>query len=265
MTDFKFETLLIKIDHSICRVILNRPAVKNSFQQQMISELTEFFQKIPAEKNIRSVILSGAGNVFCSGADLGWMKSMASYTELENKNDSIKLFEMFKAIHDCPCPVITEVQGAAFGGALGLIACSDYVVALEKTNFCFSEVRLGLAPAVISYFILPKVVPHLVRPLMLSGQVFTTSEALRLGLVHRSAQTQEELHLLSEEFAFQFNDCGPQAVRKTKEMLNQLNHLDFAGAQDLTTTTIAQLRVGPEGQEGLAAFFEKRKAHWKLS
>ncbi len=152
-------------------VKLNRPEVKNAFHPEMIAEITAAFTEFNMDSKIKAVVIAGEGSVFCAGADLNWMQEMIKYSLAENQKDSEKLWQMFEAIQVCERPVIGIVHGAVFGGALGLMACCDYVFAEEKTQFCFSEVKLGLVPAVISSFVLKKVPDAFVRPLMLSAEV----------------------------------------------------------------------------------------------
>lgn len=256
-------------------VYLNRPEVKNAFNPEMIQEITETFQSIP--KEIRVVNLRGRGSIFCSGADLEWMKSMVHFNIEENKTDSNLLYEMFQSMKNCNAPIVTVVHGAAMGGALGLIANSDIVLAENLTKFCFSEVKLGLAPAVISSFVMRKANLGIISPLMISGKVFNVTEAERSGLVYESGSIES----LEEKLKFwnqQFMDSAPGAVRATKELINQLIDLSLTSFQskgpqesidkilfqkNLTTDLIASRRVCAEGQEGIKSFLEKRSANWR--
>lgn len=249
---------------------LNRPEVRNAFNPEMIQEITEAFDSIPLE--VRAVNLKGKGSVFCSGADLEWMKSMVNFTLEENKSDSNKLYEMFQAMKNCPAPIVTVVQGAAMGGALGLLACSDVVLAESSTKFCFSEVKLGLAPAVISSFVLRKVNLGMISPLMTSGKIFGVSEAERCGLVHEVGQT-ETLEERLKGWNQHYLDSAPNAVRETKKLIQNLMDLSLTETKsskeklliqkEMTTDLIAARRVSQEGQEGLKSFLEKRKATWR--
>lgn len=237
-------------------ITLNRPESKNAFDQVMIAELTELFNKISQDESITAVILKGAGTAFCSGADLSWMKNMINYSYQENLTDSVKLWNLFAAIDECPHIVITQVHGAAFGGALGLIACSDYVFAEEKTKFCFSEVKLGLAPAVISSFILNKCSTAVVKPLMLSAEVFTAQTALQAGLV----QQIDSSVLSIEDLQSKFKANGAKAMRATKKLIKdlQFDRQRQESHKQLTTELISQLRVGEEAQDRLNAFLNKK-------
>lgn len=252
--------LQIEKNKSVYNITLNRPDVRNAFNPEMIAEVTHTFRNIP--KGVKIVVLRGQGSVFCSGADLEWMRSMVNFTLEQNQADSVQLFEMFQAIRDCSAPVMSVVQGAAMGGALGIIACSDVVLAEEKTQFCFSEVRLGLAPAVISQFILEKLSVAQVAPWMISGKVFGVLEALHMGLVHIDTKA-ETLEAEAKSWIQGFLDASPVAVAETRQLVRTLTGKQALDSKHITTSLISKLRVSEEGQEGLKAFLEKRKPAWK--
>lgn len=257
-----------EIEKTIARISLARPDVRNAFHPEMIEELIQIFTDLPNNSNLRVIHFSGEGKSFCAGGDLSWMKEMKSYTHEQNLKDSDRLFHMFEVMMNCPLPIITTAHGAAFGGALGLLACSDYVLCEAKTQLCFSEVKLGIAPAVISSFVLQKVSLGHVGPWMMSGQIFTSSQAKEMGLVHQvcdeaSLQTQTEVALNW------FLEAGPLAVKKTKNLIHKVavpsSGLSWSERRQITSNLIAELRTGDEGQEGLASFLEKRKPRWRLS
>lgn len=250
----------IQLKEKIYLVTLNRPDVRNAFNPEMIREITLAFKNVPVES--RMVVLQGNGKVFCSGADLEWMKSMVDYTFEKNVADSVELHLMFETMRNCPLPIVAVVQGAAMGGALGLIACSDVVIAEESTQFCFSEVRLGLAPAVISSFVLQKANLGLIGPWMISGKIFGAQEGVRMGLVHEVVGT-ENLAAVQDRWMQVFLDAAPGAIRDTKVLLQELLQKDDQEQKQITTQLIANRRVSAEGQEGLKAFLEKRKPSWK--
>jgi methylglutaconyl-CoA hydratase len=262
-----YKHLLLKRDStkkSIVRITLNRPEVRNAFNPEMIQEITDIFNAISLDFSARLIILDGAGKNFCAGADLEWMKSMVNFSEVENRKDSLMLFEMFEAVLNCQKPVVSIAHGGVFGGALGLLAVSDIVIAEDSTQFCFSEVKLGLAPAVISCFVLKKLQTNQVSPLMISGKVFTTSEALKIGLVHDSYHATN----LDEKINFwikQFLEAAPQAVSATKKLTREIKELDWKSQRELACGLIAERRVSVEGQEGLKAFLEKRNPAWRNS
>lgn len=245
-------------DNSIKIVELNKPELKNAFNPEMISEITEAFKNLSKDKSVRAVILKGAGTAFCAGADLNWMKSMVDFSFDQNIRDSEKLWEMFESIAFCEVPVIGLIHGAAFGGALGLIAACDFVIADEATKFCFSEVRLGLSPAVISSFILRKCADAQVRPYMLNAEVFDAVTAQRMGLVHSIKNMTDGL-----AEAKKFSTLGSEAIRETKKLLNNIekskNEKSWLEQKRLTTTVISERRMSTEGQERLKAFLSKSK------
>ncbi len=235
-------------------VTLNRPEVKNAFHPEMIRELTEVFLEFRDDIKIRGVLLTGAGSAFCSGADLNWMKDMVHYSLDENLKDSEKLWEMFEAISLCKAPVVASVHGAVFGGALGLIACCDYVFAEKNTRFSFSEVRLGLAPAVISSFLLRKSTDSFLRPFMLSAEIFSTEKATQVGLVHGTFNDTFDRDALMKNFA----ENGLEAMRETKGLLNQISEKTWVEQKKLTTKVISERRMSAEGQKKLNNFLAKR-------
>jgi methylglutaconyl-CoA hydratase len=248
----------------VAYVKLNRPDIRNAFDPNMIAGITKTFLDLGKRLDLCAIVLQGEGKVFCAGADLNWMKEMVSYTFDQNKEDSLKLFAMFDAIAKCSLLVIGLVQGAAFGGALGLVACCDHVVADLHTQFCFSEVKLGIVPAVISSFVNRKAVPGKVRYFMMSGVVFDSQQAKDMGLVNEIAATLDfKRHL--EHILRAYKECGPEAVRETKKLLNDLPNLSWDDQRKRTTQLIAERRVSAEGQEGLMSFLEKRSPSWRNS
>lgn len=230
---------------------LNRPEVKNAFHPEMIEEITHFFRTI---KNKKLIILKGEGSVFCAGADLNWMKSMVNYSFEENIQDSEKLWDMFEAIMNSSCVTVGIAHGAVFGGALGLLAACDYVFSESKTKFCFSEVKLGLAPAVISSFIQKKCSKSHARALMLSAEVFDTEKAILLGLVHKKFENQLDESAIVDMFA----SNGIEGMYATKDLLNQLaKNPAWSEQKKLTTRVISERRMGPEAQARLKNFLTK--------
>lgn len=238
---------------SIQILSLNRPEVKNAFHPEMISEITQFFKNIDSSA-VTMVIMRGEGTAFCSGADLNWMKSMVDYSLQENIDDSKKLWEMFEAVYRCPVPVVSIAHGDVFGGALGLLACADYVIAEKDTQFCFSEVKLGLAPAVISAFVSRKMQDIFYRPLMISGEVFNAEEAKRIGLAHQVYTGKIEM----DEVVKKFRGNGLEAMKETKKLLNALIEKDsFEKQKTLAAQVISERRTSAEGQERLKKFLSK--------
>lgn len=234
---------------------LNRPEVKNAFHPKMIREISDYFESlIKHQKDIKLIVLRGEGSAFCAGADLNWMKDMVNFSIEENLADSKKLWTMFANIRNCSIPIVGVAQGAVFGGALGLLACCDYVYTEKSTQFCFSEVKLGLAPAVISDFISQKIPDAFFRPYMISGEVFSAEQAQRMGLVHKIYDSSIELeHALK---GFMAN--GHEAMRETKQLLNQLGKTENTeDRKAFCTHVIATRRMSSEAQERLKKFLTK--------
>lgn len=254
----------ISQDGPVLNISLNRADVRNAFNPEMITELTNVFTDVDKKKDIRMIGLFGEGKVFCSGADLSWMKDMMNYSFEQNREDAMKLHQMFDAAARCSIPIIGMIHGSAFGGALGLLAVCDYVVSETGAQFCFSEAKLGIAPAVISTFVLRKAVRGVVQPYMISGQVFDCETALRAGLVHEIVDTGKGLETLSARIQ-SWMHAGPEASREVKKLLMDLESLDPAQQVERTTRLIAERRVSSEGQEGLRSFLEKRSPAWKDS
>lgn len=242
--------------------VLNRPEARNAFSPKMISELSTLFKSLAFDTKTRLVVLRGEGSAFCSGADLQWMQEMVNYSLEQNEKDSLVLYDLFQSIYDCPVPVLGVVQGAAFGGALGLLACCDVVVAAEKTQFCFSEVKLGLVPAVISSFVLRKVPQAQARPWMISGRIFDTPTARRMGLV-TEVVSDEDLMEKVTEVIHDLLLTGPEAARATKKLLNDIVAAQFPDLRERTAKLIAERRVSVEGQEGLKSFLNKKAPSWR--
>jgi len=252
-------TLRVEIQGPIATVALNRPDVRNAFNEDVIAELRQAFTRFDA--GVRVVVLAGAGSIFCAGADVAWMKKSKDATEEENARDARAMAEMFRAIDECSLPVIGRVRGAALGGGSGLVACCDIVVAAEETQFGFTEVRLGIVPANISTFVLPKIGAPAARRYFLTGERFGAAEALRIGLIHEVVP-DAALDARVDAIAGELLKCGPAAVGIAKQLIREGLSRPRDAAIDYTVRTIARVRVSPEGQEGLAAFLEKRPPRW---
>jgi len=260
VSGFTYETLSVKVDADVAHVRLNRPAVRNAFNERMITELTDAFTALGRERSLRAVVLGGEGSVFCAGADVDWMRRSKDRTEADNVADALAMATMYRTIDECPLPVIGRVQKAAFGGAIGLVAVCDVVVAERSTRFCFSEVRLGIVPAVISTFCIAKIGAAQARRYFLTAEVFTAPEA-PAGLLHEIV-AEGELDSRIDQIVNALRQCGPEAVREIKQLIPRVTALDRAQAVDLCARTIAKVRVGDEAQKGLRAFLDKRPAPW---
>jgi methylglutaconyl-CoA hydratase len=247
-------------DGPFVTVTLNRPDVRNAFNEELIADLTAWAASAAAAPGIRAAILRGAGKTFCAGADVNWMAKTVTYTRDENLADARRMRRMFEAIDELPFPVIGRIHGAALGGGAGLAAVCDIVVAADNAVFGFTEVKLGILPAVISPFALRKVGISAARELFLTGARFDAARAREIGLVH-AVVPEAELDARVESFANEIRTAAPEAVREAKRMIR-----DVAGRvateADITASAIAERRVSPEGQEGLQAFLGKRKPRW---
>jgi methylglutaconyl-CoA hydratase len=243
--------LQIRQDGDLLHVILARPERRNAFDAELIAELTEAFEGVP--EDVRAVILSGEGQSFSAGADVEWMRSSIDLSYEENVADARRLRKMLETIDTCPAPVLTRVHGHALGGGCGLVACSDVVVSAPHTVFAFSEVKLGIIPAVISPFALAKIGPSAARRYFVTGEPFDAQTALRIGLVHEVA---DDLDVAVDRIVTHLRSAGPEAARHAKKLV--LERPDGLG----TERRIAQRRTSEEGQEGLRAFLEKRPPTW---
>jgi methylglutaconyl-CoA hydratase len=252
------EPLLIERRGHVTHITLNRPEVRNAFDEDQIGRITKAFQSITDE---RAVVLSGEGPVFCAGGDLNWMKMSVHFSEEENRHDAKRLADMFLAVDHCPCPVIALVHGAAYGGGLGLVCCADIAFGAEGTKFCFSEVKLGLAPAVIGPFAVQKIGRGAARRFFLTAEVFDAEEALRIGLVHR-VMPFDHLARESDDLVAGISQNGPNAVREAKKLIREANSISFEDGISMAVESITRLRVSDEGQEGVKAFLEKRPPSW---
>lgn len=257
------EPLLIHTDErGVCTVTLNRPDLHNAFDDALIKQLAMTFHDLSFTPEVRVVVLRGNGKSFSAGADLNWMKRMASYTRNENFEDAMALADMLQAIYACTKPVIAAVHGAAFGGGVGLVAACDIAVASERASFCLSEVKLGLIPATISPYVVEAIGARACRRYYLTAERFKAAEAHRLGLV-QEVVPEDELDAKVDEIIAALLINGPLAMAAAKELVFATAHrpVDDEVKRD-TARRIADIRVSDEGQEGLEAFLGKRKAAW---
>jgi methylglutaconyl-CoA hydratase len=244
----------------ILYVKLSRPEKRNAFHPEMIAELTGIF-KTAGTGLARMLILSSEGESFCAGGDLEWMKSMAEFSFEENKKDSEALFDMFQAARVCPLPIIGHVHGHVFGGGLGLLAICDIVAAEKLTQFCFSEVKWGLVPAVISPFVLTRMNSARAREWMLTAKIFTAAEAREAGLVHFVGEGAEVEHFIVATRKSLLR-AGPESITETKKLLRFLEENQWANYRERCTTVISERRASAEGQAGLHAFLNNTKTTW---
>jgi methylglutaconyl-CoA hydratase len=257
----KLERLELGIDDGVARVWLNRPEVRNAFDGLMVTELRWVLTKLDSDESVRVVVLGGRGPVFSAGADLDWMKAVAGFGRADNVREAASMADLFLAIHRSPKPVVGRVHGAALGGGAGLVAACDIAVAALGTRFGFTEVRLGLVPAVISPYVLGKIGESATRELFLTGERFEAPKALQIGLV-RAAVPEADLDEAVDGFVRELLQAGPRALAEVKALLGEVKGQRAEDVRHATIERIASLRASPEGQEGLRAFLEKRKPDW---
>lgn len=260
------KTVSMRIDQrGVATVTLNNAQKHNAFDDTIIKRLTELFREVESNKDVRVMILAAVGKNFSAGADLGWMKRMMSYSYEENFEDARALATMLKTLNFLPVPTIARVQGAAFGGAVGLVSCCDMAVAASDAGFCLSEVRIGLLPATISPYVIDAIGSRAARRYFVTAERFSAHTAAALGLV---SEVVEQDHLDEEIDILIASLLGnsPAAIRGAKQLIFDVARREVNDELiDLTSERIAGIRVSAEGQEGLTAFFEKRKPAWSVS
>lgn len=247
----------------MARIILAREDVRNAFDETMIAELHAAFRELHSMRDaVRVVIVEADGPVFCAGADLNWMKRCAAFTPEENLADSLELANLIQTLNELPQPTICRVQGPALGGGVGVISACDIVVAAQTAYFALSEVRLGLAPAVISPYVIQRIGPAAAREYFLTGERFSASRAHELGLVNRLVPP-ELLDGAVQDIVKSLLQCGPRAQEAVKDLIRTAPGLKNDELKGYTAKVIADLRAGDEGKEGVGAFLERRAPSWK--
>ncbi|QQC65940.1 enoyl-CoA hydratase/isomerase family protein [Paraburkholderia ginsengisoli] len=259
----QYETLTLQIAGQVATVTLNRPDVRNAFNETMIAEVTSAFTALNTRDDVRAVVLAANGKAFCAGADLNWMKKMAGYSDEENRADAMLLANMLSSVYRCNKPVIARVNGDAYAGGMGLIAACDIVVAVQGARFCLSEARLGLIPATIAPYVIRALGEQASRRYFVSAEAFDCATALRLGFVSEAVDA-EQLDATVAQLAQTLCANGPQAVRACKQLVQDIagHELNDALIED-TAARIARTRAGAEGREGVASFLEKRTPAWR--
>ena len=258
-----FQTIKVQLGESMAWINLDRPEVRNALNAELIRELTEVFDWLNSRNDIRVIILKGNGKAFCAGADLAYMKEMANFSYNQNIADAEKLSKLFQTIYFCDKAVIVDVHGACIGGANGIVAAADIVIAEKETKFAFTEVRLGLTPATISPFVFSKIGNTAAKELMLTGRCFTADEAKAFGLVNVVVDEAEMIDV-ERQYIDHFLHASPDAIAECKHLLRMVSDTDdrYSPIFMQTSVAIANQRVSKAGQEGLTAFFEKRKPEW---
>jgi methylglutaconyl-CoA hydratase len=257
----ELERLQLELDGPVARVWLNRPETANAFDGLMVTELRKTLFDLGSLDEVRVVVLGGRGPSFCAGGDLQWMKAAAGFTREENLREAQALADLFFTVYNSPKPIVARVQGAALGGGSGLVAACDIPVAALGTQFGFTEVRLGIVPAVISPYVIAKIGESAARELFLTGERFEAVRAAEIGLV-RAAVPSEDLDAAVEGRVQELLQAGPRAVAEAKALIREVAWRRVEDVQRYTVERISDLRVSPEGQEGMRAFLEKRKPSW---
>jgi methylglutaconyl-CoA hydratase len=254
--------LLISVTHQIGRITLNRPDVRNAFNDEVIAEVTEAFKAMGSRTDVRCIVLAAQGSAFCAGADLNWMRRMADYSYNENLEDAGKLAAMLHTIANCPKPTVARVQGDVYAGGTGLVAACDMAVAVESAQFCISEVKIGLAPATISPYLIRAMGVRASQRYWLTAERFSAAEAHRLGLVSE-VKTMDTLDAAVDKLCKALCLASPDAIRATKRLIDSV--VERPITHELiahTVKEIATIRSSPEGKEGLQSFLQKRLPNW---
>ncbi|MDQ2866754.1 MAG: enoyl-CoA hydratase-related protein [Candidatus Eremiobacteraeota bacterium] len=253
------DTIFIATDAGVAHVRLARPEVRNAFNAAVIRELHEAFTRLHGDSSVRAIIISGDGKSFCGGADINWMRGALELGYEENVADAQAMSDMFRSIDRCAKPVIGRIHGAALGGGAGLAAVCDIAIASDETIFGFTEVKLGIIPAVISPFVLAKIGVSHARALFLTGERFSAARARQIGLVHEVVSF-DELDAAVDRIVAELRTAGPAATAAAKELIAGVSQSSYEDSRDVTASLIAKRRVSGEGQEGLRAFLERRSA-----
>src|SRR5262245_42446440 len=256
-----YRFLYSRRDGPVEYLTLNRPEVRNALNDEVIAELSAWATMTREDRSLRVVVLAGAGKMFSAGADVNWMAKTVTYTQTENLADATKLSEMFASLDTLPVPLIGRIHGAALGGGAGLAAVCDVVVASDETQFGFTEVKLGILPAVISPFAIAKIGRSAARELFLTGARFSAARGREIGLVH-AVVAAADLDRAVEGYVKEFLSAGPDAIAAAKSLIPQVAGRPLTEAGPITAQAIAARRVATEGQEGLNAFLEKRPPRW---
>lgn len=254
-------TLRVDYDRAVARVVLNRPEIRNAFNDEMLADLREAFQALRGNREIRVIVLAAEGVAFCAGADLHWMRRVLTCSYEENYQDSLALVEALRAIHESPQPVIGRIHGAAIGGGTGVVAACDISIASHDAVFAFTETKLGLTPAVISPYLLRRMGERNLREYFLTGERFSAARAVELGLVNAAVPAEALDAAIAEKIGMIISG-GPQALSVSKALIRRVSEGSLEENGTYTAELIARLRMSDEGQEGMNAFLEKRPPRW---
>jgi methylglutaconyl-CoA hydratase len=257
-----YNTIQVEEYDRVAFLNLNRPTVRNAINNQLVDDLHEVFDMIAKHDSIRCVVMTGNGEAFCAGADLKWLGEVAHYSYTQNYEESLKLADLMYKIHEFPKPVIARVNGHAVGGGVGFMLASDIVIADEKAKFGLSEVSIGIIPAAIAPFVMNRIGETKAREYFLTGERIDAKEAKAIGLINYAVPADKLDELVNEKIKIILQN-GPKAMLKVKEMMSRIPHLDNEETKTFIAETIAKLRTSTEGQEGIAAFLEKREPAWR--
>ena len=261
MPERAYDTILAVKEDNVFRITMDRPRVHNAFNATMIGELTEAFLLAKSDEAVRVVILTGAGESFCAGADLNWMREIIRYSYEQNLAESLQVAELMKLIYELPKPTLARVNGAVIGGGTGLLSACDIAVASDRARFGLSEIKIGLVPAAIGPYVIRRIGESAAHELFLTGERFGARRALEVGLIN-TIVAPEALDDRVGEYVRLLLGSAPEAMAKCKELLQKVPAMNLEEAKGFTAEMIARLRVSPEGQEGMASFLEKRKPSW---
>lgn len=251
-----------KLDNRVFTITLSRADVMNALNPEMIKEITKAFQTAAKDKKVRVILVDAEGAIFCAGADLNWMKNSIKQSKKENLSSANALYDMYHSIYSNPKPVIAKIQGSAFGGGVGLIACCDIAIMSANSTLSLSELKLGLIPSTIAPFFQRKIGLHNLKYYGLISKKIPAEECKRIGLVHDTVSSQDELNSKANEYIETFLTLSPQAITRFKKLCDDIEYLSAKKAKKVTSEEIADIRTTKEAQEGLTAFFEKRKPKW---
>ena len=257
-----YQTLTVSIADKVATVTLNRPDLRNAFNEHSIAELALVFDELGRNEQVRAIVLAANGPAFCAGADLNWMKKMAGYSHSENQQDAARLADMLRTIYLCPKPTVAKVQGDCYAGGMGLVAACDIVVSVDTACYCLSEVKLGLIPATISPYVIKAMGEQAARRYFLTAERFDAKEAQRIGFAHEVV-TADELDTTVAGIAKGLVNNSPNAVMEAKKLVREVVGAPVTDALLADTANrIAAIRASMEGREGVASFLEKRKPSW---
>lgn len=257
-------TILLERSGATATLVLNRPQVHNAFDDTLIAELSAALETLAVDPDVRALVLTGSGATFSAGADLNWMRGMARADGQENRDDALRLAKLLRTLQFFPKPTLARVNGSAYGGGVGLVACCDIAIGVEGAKFALSEVKLGLVPATIAPYVVQAIGARQARRLFVSAEIFDAAEAARIGLLHQCVAPDQldeavdrQLHLLAKGGPVAQHEAKQLALRTTGMTLESAERIDIGNAE-----LIARLRASPEGQQGLSAFLDKRPPQW---